>query len=166
MRLFYHSHYAWHFMAKAGDTVFAKWAEVEADGRLRLPTEITSRLSWYTPGVELEVLIELCEKGSLLIHAGTRIAEVEEQRSQLLRDFEGLEGPRRVALTYSFFFAGRFGKSNRQIVLRSSALAHLGIAKPNRVLCLVYVDRIEVLSEAKYEELSKIIRLDVVLETP
>ena len=63
-------------MAKAGETVLAKWAEVEVDGRLRLPTEITSQISWYMPAAEVEVVLELREEGSLLIHAGFRIAEV------------------------------------------------------------------------------------------
>jgi hypothetical protein len=153
-------------MAKTGEKVFAKWADVEPDGRLHLPTEITSRVSWYVRGAEIEVLVELREEGALLIHAGSRMAEVEDQRTQILQDFEGLEGLRRVALTHSVFFPGRFGRSNRQMMLRSSVLAHLGIAKPNKVLCLVYADRIEVLSEAKYHELSKATKLDVVLNTP
>jgi hypothetical protein len=148
------------------NSTFAKWSDVEPDGRLHLPTEITSMLSWYVSGSACEVLMELREEGSLLIHAGSRIVEVEEQRLQVLEDFHGVEGLRRVALTHSVFCQGKFGRSNRRITLQASVLAHLGVAKPSRVLCLVYADRIEILSKSKYLEMSELTKSDVTLDLP
>jgi hypothetical protein len=110
-------------------------------------------VSWYVAGDTTEVLLELRDEGSVLIHSGTRGQEVQQLRQALVNEFKGrVEGLRRAAVSCAVFRSATIGKSNRRIMLHTSVLRHLGVTKPARVLCLVYADRIEILSEPKARE--------------
>ena len=146
----------------AGGTVAATWAEVEADGRLHIPSEIVAVISWYKPGCN--VVVELGNPGSILIRDYSVTAEIEQQRLALAEEFPGeLEGPRRLALSRLIFRIAKIGSRNHRLTLNSDVLLHLEVQKPARVLCLVYSDRIEVVSEQTGLRLLDAARRDIVL---
>ena len=141
------------------------WGEIEPDGRLHVPIELTVKLSWYRPKVSCEVVLECRERGAVLVHPGHRWKEIEDQLVAVLEEFPA-DGWRRIAIAYSVFHRAKFGQSNRRIHLTSAIIDHLGVPKPSRVHCLYYSDTLEILSESKYTELCRVTHADVLLELP
>jgi hypothetical protein len=153
--------------ANLGDRLHtaAEWTEIDGDARIRLPQEVITMISWYAAGDAIDVLLELREEGSVLVHSGARRQEVEQLRQALVTEFGGrVEGLRRAAISCAVFRTATIGKSNRRITLHTAVLEHLRVTKPARVLCLAYADRIEILSEAQAKEHIAITSADIRLE--
>lgn len=150
--------------AKHGEipTTLARWGEIESDARLHIPTDVLSGVDWYVSGKRCDVLIELRERGSFLIHGGAQIAEITEKRKLLfLEHADKVESLRRIAISHAQFLQAAIGQSNRRITLPVSILSHLGVTKPARVLCLAYAGRIEVLSEERANTLMGVAHIDI-----
>lgn len=154
-------------MANNGEqqTQIAAWSEIDSDSRLRIPTEISSQTMWCIPGHRCDALIELREKGVLIIHDGRRVDDIEEQCRELFEELaDKVEALRRAALSRAIYIPASIGKTNRRVTLSAQVLAHLGVTKLARVLCLAYSAKIEVISEARVAELFEAVRLDINLD--
>jgi hypothetical protein len=68
-----------------------------------------------------------------------------------------------LALSRLIFRIAKIGSRNHRLTLNSDVLLHLEVQKPARVLCLVYSDRIEVVSEQTGLRLLDAARRDIVL---
>lgn len=132
-----------------------EWAAIDNDGRIKIPSEITDCLSWFTPKKKMPVLIDLSNQGMIVIrHLPEVLAMLEERRQTLAEDTEDAAlAMRQVAMTHHFFREANLVVPERRIGLRAIVLDHLETKPGGRLFCLGYADRIEARNEISAREL-------------
>jgi hypothetical protein len=133
----------------------ADWGAVDDEGRLKIPSDVTDRVAWFTPKQKMTISIDLTKPKMITIRNLDDVAALlDERRKNLVEQCEDEETAlRRIAMTYHFFREASFVVPERRIGLKAIVLDHLETKPGGRLFCLGYGRCIEAYNESAAREI-------------